>query len=378
MDTITHALVGTAVSDSWFRKRLGPMATPFALIVSALPDADIFTYFINPENAWTNHRGYTHSFFCIVIAAPILGAIALALTRKSALKSGEHAGKAEWGWWILLALSSLSLHTIFDLITSWGTMPLLPFSNARLSWDVVPILDIFLTSVVAASFVANRILRFEKVDEFLNPLAYPIVHKHPRRTRAADWVARIAIILLAIYLLIGVLQNRQTVRIARQELSAIGVEAVEVRALPIMFTYLAWDIAARDAEGNIYNSIYSSYAPKPMHFDKYTTSHSSLAEQARNTVRGRMFAWYSQNMYVADEDVSAEGVYTITLKDRRFFTLSQQHKPRFIMEFTELAPGGDLTVGSRQMGFADTDIREELQLLWNLTWYGDIRGPAAE
>ena len=48
------------------------------------------------------------------------------------------------------------------------------------------------------------------------------------------------------------------------------------------------------------------------------------------------------------------------------------------MEFTGLVPGGDLEVTSRQMGFSDTDIREELQLLWNLTWYGDIRGAVAE
>lgn len=374
MDTITHALVGVAVSDSWFRKRLGPVATPFALVVSALPDADIFTYFIDPGNAWANHRGLTHSFFCMAIAASILGAIILGLIRKKALKRGEPAGRAEWGWWTLLAVLCLFLHTAFDLITSWGTMPLLPFSNARLSWDVVPILDIFLTGVVMASFVANRILRFERVDEFLNPLAYPVVHKHPRRTKAADWIARIATLLVAIYLLIGVLQNRQTVRIARQELAVMGVDAVEVRALPIMFTYLAWDIAARDAEGNIYNSVYSSYAPKPMHFDKYATSHGNLAERARETTRGRLFAWYSQNMYVVDESTSSDGIRKAIFKDRRFFTLSQQYKPRFITEFTETALGGDLEVVSRQMGFSDTDIREEFELLWNLTWDGDING----
>jgi membrane-bound metal-dependent hydrolase YbcI (DUF457 family) len=363
MDTVTHALVGTAISDGWFRRRLGPVATPFALAVSALPDVDVVTYFISPDYAWANHRGYSHSFFVMLLAAPVLGY----LGHRVAGRTGT------WKTWALLALLCLYAHTLFDLITSWGTMPLLPFSNARISWDIVPILDVFLTSVSLGSFVLNRLLRWEKVETFLNPLAYPLVHRHPGRQRAADAVARVAAALLAVYLGLGWHQNRQTVREARRELAAAAIEAVEVRALPLMFTYVASGIAARDAGGTVYNAVYSSYAPRPMRFAAYPTIDNAATRGALATREGRLFAWYSQGMFVARVEESPGGMPRIRLEDRRFFTLSQSHLPRFAMDFCEAPdPGGRMVCeGSTQMGFDGVDLGEEARRLWALTVTGD-------
>ena len=356
MDTITHAMVGTAISDCWFRKRLGRVATPFAAIMGALPDIDSFTYLISPESAWANHRGITHGFFTMAVAAPLFGYLGYRISRK----------EGSWGLWTLLAVLCLFSHTILDLVTSWGTMPLLPFSNARISWDVAPVLDIFMTSVSGASLVANRILRWERVDHFINPLAFPVVHRHPKRQKAADWVAKIAVGLAVVYLLLGWHQNRQTVRVARERLAAIGVEAVEVRAMPIMFTYIAWDVAARDADGSVYNAVHSSYAPKTMEFTKFPTLPVGEVEGVLATREGGLFAWYSQGMYVANR---VEG-NRIRLSDRRFFTLSKPEQSAFSMEFVGEASGKMRYAGTAQGGFRGIDIREELDRLWNLTWSG--------
>lgn len=363
MDTVTHALVGAAISDCWFRKRLGPVATPFALAMAALPDVDILTYFIAPEYAWAYHRGITHSFFPMIVAAPILGGAAHILSRK----------RATWLLWTLLALFCLFSHTIIDLVTSWGTMPWLPFSNARVSWDVAPILDVFIFSVTCASFVANRILRWERVETFLNPLRYPVVHEHPRRRRAADWVGKITVSLAVLYLLLGWHQNRQTVRLARLELARIGVEAVEVRALPIMFTYVAWDIVARDADGVVYNAVHSSWAPRPMRFSRYPTLPAGDIAREMATPEGKLFAWYSQGMYVTDRQ-DRPGGSTVTFRDRRFFTLTDPAASRFVMKFDKDPTGAVLQARAVQMGFDGVDIKEELNRLWDLTRYGFADG----
>lgn len=363
MDTLTHALVGTAASDGWFRKRLGPLATPFALVASALPDVDVATYFVSPQTAWASHRGITHGFVPMLIAAPILGYLGYRVSRR----------EGTWQQWSLLALICLYAHTIFDLITSWGTMPWMPFSNARISWDIVPILDIFLTAVTAASFVANRILRWERIDYFINPLTYPVVHRHPKRRIVGDWAGKIAVILVVAYLLVGWQQNRQTLRIAREELAKQGVEAVEVRALPILLTYIAWDIAARDAEGAIYNAVYSSYARGPMNFIKFDAPASEDLALVADTPQGRLFRWYSQGMFTADKRTE-DGVERISMRDRRFFTLTRPRTSRFVMEFTPDAGGEYHGARDRQLGFADVDIREELRRLWDLTWDGRDMG----
>ncbi len=255
MDTVTHALVGAAISDCWFRKRLGPVATPFAIAVASLPDADVVTRLISRESFLLHHRGITHSFLAMIVAAPLLGLAGAALAKRGGWK--------EWGGLAFLCLLS---HTLLDLLTGWGTMPLLPFSSARLAWDVLPIIDLFLLGVTGASFVLNRLFRWERVDSFINPLVYPVVHRHPGRQRAADWAARIALVLVFLYILVGVQQNRQAVRLATETLARGGVEAAEVRALPIFLTYIAYEITAREADGTLHTALYSSYAGGEMRF----------------------------------------------------------------------------------------------------------------
>lgn len=368
MDTVTHALVGAALSDCWFRKRLGPVATPFALAAAALPDIDSVTFLISAESAWAHHRGITHGFFPMLLAAPLLGYLGWCISER----------RERWLLWSLLALLCLYSHTLLDLVTSWGTMPLLPFSNARVSWDVAPVLDAFVFSTTAASFVAIRVLRWERVDTFLNPLVYPVVHRHPGRQKVGDWMAKIVVALVVCYLLVGWQQNRQTVRIAREALKAQGITVVEVRALPIMFTYIAWDIAARDVEGNVYNAVHSSYAPGTMRFVKYETLPRDAIAPELSSPDGRLFTWYSQNMYVARRDEEKDGS-GISLHDRRFFSLGQPERSAFVMRFParDAAAPATLRGAVVQRGFAGIDIRDELRRLWELTWRG-VETPAQE
>lgn len=358
MDTVTHALVGAALSDCWFRKRLGPVATPFALAAAALPDIDSITFLISAQSTWANHRGITHSFVPMLLAAPLLGYLGWCISER----------RERWRLWTCLAVLCLFSHTLLDLVTSWGTMPFLPFSNARVSWDVAPVLDAFVFATTAASFVANRILRWERVDTFLNPLVYPVVHRHPGRQKAGDWIGAIAVALAVCYLLVGWQQNRQTVRVAREALAAQGVTAVEVRAMPIMFTYIAWHIAARDVDGNVYNATHSSYAPKPMRFVKYATLPPAEIAAELDSPDGRLFAWYSQNMYVTRRD----GDGGVSMNDRRFFGLGDPDNSSFVMRFgpaAEASPSAQ-RIGTARRDMGDIDIRDELRRLWDLTWRG--------
>lgn len=371
MDTLTHALVGAVVSDAGFRRKLGPVATPFALIVAACPDLDAVTYFVAPQVAWANHRGYTHAFFIMLLAASAIGWIGWRL-------SGRQGGG--WTHWALLALACLCSHTLVDLVTSWGTMPWLPFSRSRESWDIAPILDVFTFSLTAASFLANRLLRFEKVDTFINPLAFPVVHRHPGRQKAADWTARVALCLLVCYFLVGWRQNRQVVDIARRELAAAGIQAVEVRALPLMFTYIAWGIVARDADGTLYNAVYSTYAPKPMRFVRFSSVATPETARALASPEGKMFAWYSQGMYAVTTGTAerdGKTVREVRICDRRFFALSHSYQARFCVIFAEDENGGALPPRFVQLAFRDIDIWEELRLLREVTLAGEIPPPAA-
>lgn len=363
MDTLTHALLGAGISDSLFRRRLGPVATPFSLLVAALPDIDVLSFLVSPEYGWLHHRGYTHALLPILAASPIFGWIGWRLARRT----------ATWGLWTLLALLCLLSHTFLDVATSWGTMPFLPFSNARVSWDLAPIVDIFIFSTLCASFVANRILRWERVEYFMNPLAFPRVHEHPRRRRAADIVARIVMILFVCYMLIGWHQNWQTRTIAGRELAAAGFEPVEIRAMPLMLTYLSGNVTARDAAGNLMTAFYSTWAPKPLVFRSYPASRSPAVRAALDSRWGRMFEWYAQRMVEArEEPETAGGGKKVLLIDRRFNTLADPDVSRFVVE-VDVSPDGRAAGGHIQARNPVLhDIGPELDRLWKLTRYGVV------
>lgn len=369
MDTLTHALVGAAISDAAFRDRLGPRATSFALLAAALPDLDLLLYFVNPDQSWMWHRGYTHAIPVFFLLAPLLGLIGHFLGRKKA----RYPKGGRWLSWTVLAFLCLLSHTLLDLVTSWGTMPLLPFSDARLSWDLVPILDIFLTSVAAGSFALNRLLRWERVDEFLNPLAYPIVHEYPGRRWAATWFSRIAMLLLAAYMGVAVAQNAQTIRLAEKELAAQGVTGVqEVRALPIMFTYLAWGIVARDGEGNFHRALFSSYAPRPLQFTKVAgPSADPEVSQALASPDGQRFAWFTQNLFTARREVDASGQPVVLLQDIRFPVLGPSSQRGAGINLWKTAEGDSFQSTRLHPSISWSDIKAEVFRLWRLTRYGE-------
>ncbi len=364
MDTVTHALLGVAISDAAFRKRLGSLATPFAFFTAAAPDLDMPAAWIFGFQPWLEHRGYTHSFFPQLLAAPLFGLAAWLLVR-------HKGGILHWS---LLALLCLFSHTILDLATSWGTMPLLPFSWQRISWDIAPIIDIFVFSFTATSFLANRILRWERVEQPLNPIAYPKVHEHPRRRNAADWLARCVVLLCAVYLLIGWQQNRQTVRKADEALRAEGIVPTEVRASPVMFTYIAWQIVAKDAEGNLYNALHSSYAPQKPEFKKFVPSEHPDVEKVLASPGGRRFWWRTQGMAVAQRITDGAGGEVISLQDRRFFSLKQPWPSRVRLDFRVGPEGKVEQLDMRRTGLFGPEARAEFRRMWELMWEGHVEG----
>jgi inner membrane protein len=144
MDNLTHGLLGATLS--LLRRRDGgpehdaPLSatdkavTWGSILAAELPDIDVF-FGHGPMDEYRFHRGLTHSlFFAPVIAAVATGAVKL-IWREA--RSGT-----VYGWSLLAVLVG---HLLNDWMTGWGTRLLLPFSEARLTVDWVPIVDLLYT-----------------------------------------------------------------------------------------------------------------------------------------------------------------------------------------------------------------------------------------
>lgn len=148
MDSLSQIVLGAATAEAVAGKKLGNKAMVWGAIGGTIPDLDVLVRFEDPIRTMAFHRGYSHSLLFAFVMAPILGYILWKLYRHS---------EAGWRDWTLLFLVSIGTHPILDCFTTWGTSLLLPFSNERIAWNTIFVVDPlytlpFLGFLVAAMF----------------------------------------------------------------------------------------------------------------------------------------------------------------------------------------------------------------------------------
>lgn len=174
MDPISHGLLGGITAQTFFGRQLGRWAGLIGLTAALLPDLDVVL--VNPADPVFNfvyHRHITHSLFSIPILG-LLGALPFFWTR---------VGREQRRIVFFAALVGGATHSLLDAATSYGTQLFLPFSNARVAWDWLPIIDLFLWPVMLAGFVGAMVWRMPSIATIALALvlAYTgvgIVHKH--------------------------------------------------------------------------------------------------------------------------------------------------------------------------------------------------------
>jgi inner membrane protein len=148
MDTVTHGLTGWLIARSLPERWRGgypKAATAVVVLGSVLPDADNAASLMGSEMYLRIHRGLSHSLLGISVSSLVL---ALLIAR---------SGK--WGDWKrigpLILLGQLS-HVALDLLNSYGTQILQPFSDARFALDLLFIVDLAFTGIIVAGIALSR------------------------------------------------------------------------------------------------------------------------------------------------------------------------------------------------------------------------------
>ena len=139
MDNLTHGVLGLCCGLA-VRKKSLPIAAAAvaALIAGELPDADLLIRSSDdPLVAFRWHRHFTHSLFLWPVLAALAAGAAAWLFRKR-----EGVGFRPL---YTVALAAGLSHVLNDACTSYGTLLYWPFSQERVAWDCLPIIDFSLT-----------------------------------------------------------------------------------------------------------------------------------------------------------------------------------------------------------------------------------------
>jgi len=157
MDTLSHAVLGAAVAQVAFGRRLGWRAATVGVVAAELPDLDFLIHSAaDPLLNVELHRHFTHSF----AFSPVIALVAALPWWFRA----EHC--AQRPTLFLCGLAACWSHILLDACTSYGTQFLVPFTQHRFGWDFISIIDPVFTFALLAGLVANALVnRSRKANE---------------------------------------------------------------------------------------------------------------------------------------------------------------------------------------------------------------------
>ncbi|HUQ24172.1 MAG TPA: metal-dependent hydrolase [Burkholderiales bacterium] len=186
MDTLTHALSGALLARATASKGAPPRSLPRRIaagfLACAAPDLDFVTGWFGPVSYLENHRGVTHSLILLPLWALALSWLLAKILR--------HPG----GWRPLYGITAMAigLHVAGDLITSYGTMILAPFSDWRAGIGTTFIIDLWFSGIIVAGLIFSLLLRKSRMPAraFLVILVGYVGFQYLQRERALEFAAR--------------------------------------------------------------------------------------------------------------------------------------------------------------------------------------------
>jgi inner membrane protein len=151
----------------------------------AAPDLDFVAAFAGPAEYVANHRGVTHSLVLLPLWAWGAAWLLAKLLREPKGKDGTSGWRALYG----ICAMAIGLHVAGDLITSYGTMILAPFSSWRAALGTTFIIDLWFSGIIVLGLlacIAYRRSRAPAVAAFAVLVGY-VGFQYVQRERALEF-----------------------------------------------------------------------------------------------------------------------------------------------------------------------------------------------
>ena len=150
MDPISQGALGAVVPQSVLGNERVRIAAIVGCIAGMAPDLDVLiSSATDPLLALEYHRQFTHALLFIPVGAAIVTVVVHGFVRKS-----FHLWET-----YLVCLLGYATHGLLDACTAYGTQLWWPFSNYRVAWNNVSVVDPFFTLPLVCLVVFAAVLR---------------------------------------------------------------------------------------------------------------------------------------------------------------------------------------------------------------------------
>ncbi|WP_226644319.1 metal-dependent hydrolase [Mesobacillus subterraneus] len=179
MDSITHTLFGLALYGAVDKKDMEKSQKRAYLLTavgaSQIPDIDVISQLWDQEGLYQMwHRGITHSIFLTPLWAALFILLSFLLFKVKDVKL------------FFLGWLAVVIHNTSDLFNAWGTGYLEPFSNMRVTFGTIPIIDFVFWVILGTAFVTSKFNKLKSPAYF--KLAWVFIALHVVIQSVQGWI----------------------------------------------------------------------------------------------------------------------------------------------------------------------------------------------
>ena len=320
MDTTTHALAGYMIAKTGLSRDTGKWGTISGLSAAIFPDMDlILRPFLSVEFTLKYHRHLTNSLFLIIPFSLLFAWLFVKISKV----------RRFWTFFLIWVVELLA-HTFLDLITSYGTMILTPFSDYRFALDWVFIIDLFLVSTFLFLLIALHLWK-----------------------RKGQTLARVSVVLGALYISLCAYNHSWALSLAKSYARQEGLVAETVASVPQPLSPFRWGnyiltekkiyqgfvnlIGKEDKsteEGNFLSRFLPRYQPisriRYREWEKFDTS--PWVEKALKLEGVKTFYWFARFPIARDRGI-VNGNHRVEFFDLRFGSIGGRRPFLYVVDF---------------------------------------------
>jgi inner membrane protein len=296
MDSITQGVLGAAIGEEILGKKIGNKGAIIGAIVATIPDLDVILYlFYDKFEMLSIHRGFSHS-----IVFSILGAFLFAFV----LSKIKWSQKIQFNKLLLFAWLCLFTHILLDTFTAYGTQLFLPFSNTRLGFDSINVVDPIYTIPLIIGLI----------------LSLWIYKSKPKRSI----FNRYGLIISSFYLVLTLLNKEGVKAKISNRLSKEKIEYSALLTMPVGIANINWYGVAKGKD-SIYMLKHDFFSNTNNPIEVFPINEAYLNLIDRNVAE--KMRWFSKGFYTVEKENEKIRIYNLQVDMRGIVTTGNKKAP---------------------------------------------------
>ncbi len=296
MDSITQGVLGAAIGEAVLGKKIGNKGAIIGAIVATIPDLDVILYlFYDKLEMLSIHRGFSHSIVLSILAAFL---IAFVLSKTKWFQGINFKTLLLFAWLCLFT------HMLLDTFTAYGTQLFLPFSNRRLGFDSINVVD----PVYTIPLIIGLILSLWVYKSHRNRLKFN----------------RYGLIISSLYLIFTLLNKEGVKAGISNRLSNEKIEYNSLLTMPVGIANINWYGVAKGRD-SIYMVKHEILSDKDNPIEVFPINEDLLNQIDKNVAE--KMRWFAKGFYTVEKENGKIRIYNLQVDMRGIVNIGDKKAP---------------------------------------------------